>query len=474
MDYVIQGHDYEHAVQTIIQVFFPNKGYHRLDKVPVAGSCVVSRCDGDVFSALVYDSGQIIAESCFKMSKDAAVQGKKAGTQAAAAAIFNALSEVTGYRPPWGTLTGVRPVKLLTEGRPASYLTRAYLTREDKADLCAEVARHEIEFIQNSKDSDVGIYIGIPFCPTRCRYCSFASYPLEKFGGFREAYFRALSEEVTAMAEMIEGRHQSNVTAVYIGGGTPVALAPYMLEDLLALTRKCFPGEYELCVEAGRPDALSEEKLRILKAFGATRLAINPQTMSNKTLAAMSRSHTAEDFIRVYNMARNMGFDDINCDVIIGLPGEGAADAEHTFKELVKLAPQSLTVHTLALKRAAEINHTVGRYGDGHLETGEIEKMLDIAASACRGMGLLPCYMYRQKNMAGNFENVGYAAPGFSSIYNHITMTEARTIYAAGAGAVTKVVDHRTGKIRRAFNVKNLDEYIDRIDEMIERKRMLL
>jgi oxygen-independent coproporphyrinogen-3 oxidase len=281
-----------------------------------------------------------------------------------------------------------------------------------------------------------------------------------------------LFKEIDYLGGALDGK---NITAVYIGGGTPTALEPDMLEKLMGKVIKAFGSPSDFTAEAGRPDSITAEKLAILKGHGVNRLAVNPQTMSDETLKRIGRLHTADDFRRAYALAEEVGFTNINCDVILGLPGETADDVRITFTELEKLAPASLTVHTLALKRAADFNHSYGRYGGGTgLDINVIEEMLAISSESCRAAGLRPYYMYRQKNMVGNFENVGYAKPGFQSVYNHMTMTEARDIYAAGAGAVTKVVCPGTKLIKRAFNVKNLEQYIDRVDEMIDRKRELL
>lgn len=475
MDFVLTGHTYEHAVQTVIQSFYPNEGYKRLKAVPITGMAVESVLRDGLFHANLYRDKAVAARS----QTVAAGNGKREMTQALAKAIYMALAEFSGISPPWGTLTGVRPAKIVTERmakgespeQAAAYLRDAYLVREDKVRLCMTVAAAENRFLSTVTPDDAGIYIGIPFCPSRCRYCSFASYPLERFGGLRDSYLTALYKELDFLKTASGGR---NIRAVYIGGGTPTALEPSMLDDLLSKVAGSFRTVTELTVEAGRPDTVTREKLAVLRSHGVTRLAINPQTLSDETLARVGRNHTAAEFYAAYEMAEAMGFDNINCDVILGLPGENADDVSRTFQGLAGLGPSSVTVHTLALKRAAELNHSIGRYGQEKQAAADIEEMLRVAADGCQGMGLEPYYMYRQKNMVGNHENVGYVRPGQGCVYNHQTMTEAATVLAAGAGAVTKVYNHKDKLIKRCFNVREIGDYINRIDKMIDRKAAIL
>ncbi|MCL2406870.1 MAG: coproporphyrinogen dehydrogenase HemZ [Defluviitaleaceae bacterium] len=472
MDFCLINHDFEHAVQTVIQVFYPNQGYSRLAAVPGQGRCIVSSQNSNVFTAEVYCEAKLITAH----SSTAKDNSKKSNTQAAAASIYNALTEVTGIRPSWGTLTGVRPAKLLTDGGTAEYLRDAYLVEAPKALLVQEVSAAELRYLASSTPRDAAIYISIPFCPSKCTYCSFPSYPAAKSIHMMDNYVEVLLRELAFIAEKIQ-KHDHHITAVYIGGGTPTALTVQLLDKLLNFIRTNFCNAYEFTVEAGRPDSLDDEKFIVMQNYGVTRLSLNPQTFSDKTLERVGRNHTSDTFFKIYNKAVQMGFDNINCDIILGLPDETADDVANTMEQLLTLRPAAITVHTLALKRAATLNHTHGRYaesgGTTHCNTAEVEQMLKISADNCRNMGLSPYYMYRQKNMAGNFENVGYSLPNKECIYNFITMTEAKPIYAAGAGAVTKVMGAASNKIARAFNLKSLDEYVSRIDEMIDRKRVL-
>lgn len=470
----MRGHELEHAIQTVVQVFFPNEGYKRLDAAPEGGRFVLSDFDGGDFWGYVYEGTTMLARDRAPLVDN----GKRHRTQAAAAAVFRALEQLTGYSPPWGTLTGVRPAKILTEmamdghslNLAAEYLRSSYLVQDDKVELAVRVAEAELKFLEMCGADEVGVYVGIPFCPSICAYCSFGSVEMGRVKSLVEPYLTALLREIRFLGDILTRR---KVAAVYVGGGTPASLTAAQLEHLLGAIRQNFPGEYEFCVEAGRPDVLDADKLAAFRDHGVGRIAINCQSMRDDTLKRIGRGHSADDFKRAFALATDMGFTNINCDVIMGLPGEDAEDAAYTFRELAALAPASVTVHTLALKRAARFNHCYGRYGGDYL-SGPTGAMLALARSACCDMGLLPYYMYRQKNMVGNLENVGYARRGFESLYNHISMTELRDVYAAGAGAVTKVIDPVTGYLRRAFNVKPLDEYITNVDEMIERKRRLI
>ena len=353
-----------------------------------------------------------------------------------------------------------------------SYMKETYYTSDEKIELALDVAKREIELLAPvDYKRGYSLYIGIPFCPTTCLYCSFTSFPIGKWEGKTGLYLDALFKEMDYVADRMKGRP---LDTVYFGGGTPTSLSPEDLETLLGRLEATFDMAHvqEFTVEAGRPDSITREKLQVLRNHGITRISINPQTMNQKTLDLIGRRHTVEDVREKFHLARGLGFDNINMDLIVGLPEETIDDVKNTMEEIKSLAPDSVTVHSLAIKRAARLNMFKERYGD--LKIVNTQEMIDMTADYAHGMGLYPYYLYRQKNMAGNFENVGYAAPGKECIYNILIMEEKQTIMACGAGTTTKVLYPSENRIERAENVKDVEQYIERVGEMFERKEKLM
>ena len=333
----------------------------------------------------------------------------------------------------------------------------------------------ELLGIDYTKDIDYengySLYVGIPFCPTTCLYCSFTSFPIVKWEKRMDLYKEALFKEMEYVAEQMKDRPLSTI---YFGGGTPTSLNPQDLDEILTKVEELFPVEQavEFTVESGRPDSITREKLQVLRNHGISRISINPQTMKQATLDLIGRRHTVEDVKEKFLLARELGFDNINMDLIVGLPEETIDDVRQTMEEIKALRPDSVTVHSLAIKRAARLNIYKERYGN--LKIVNTQEMIDLTAQYAEEMGLKPYYLYRQKNMAGNFENVGYAVPGKECLYNILIMEEKQTIAACGAGTTTKVYFPAENRIERAENVKEVEQYIDRIDEMIGRKEKLL
>ena len=418
------------------------------------------------------------------LTEEAAAQIEK---RAVTRRVYRFLEGETGGSLAWGTLTGVRPTKLVMQmiedgksfGTIMDFLQNEYFVTRRKAELAYEIACRERELLaklERGKEAArrrFSLYVGIPFCPSVCSYCSFSSSPIDVWRDRVDSYLNALIKEIWALGEMAWGKSPDTV---YIGGGTPTTLEPEQLRRLLFSVEESFDlsGTVEFTVEAGRPDSITEEKLLVLKQFPVTRLSINPQTMQQKTLDLVGRRHKVEEVEEAYACARRLGFGNINMDLIAGLPGETAEDMRDTLGKIERMAPDSLTVHSLAIKRAAKFGQE-GRSMDLNME---IAQMIDDAAdSACR-MGLKPYYLYRQKNIAGNFENVGYAKLDKAGIYNILIMEERQTILAAGAGASTKILLGRPIKTEKGKeidivhveNVKNIADYIERIDEMIKRK----
>ena len=396
--------------------------------------------------------------------------------------LYQGLSKITGTTLPWGTLTGIRPTKQalskLEEGRSLeeieSYFGERYLCSKEKTDLSVDIASRELDILHKiDYKNGYSIYIGIPFCPTRCLYCSFTAFSVKAYEDYVDSYLDALFKEIDYAKGCFDGL-EKKLTTIYIGGGTPTSLNEAQLERLLIKINETYDltSIHEFTVEAGRPDSITYEKLRLMKQYGVTRISINPQTMNQETLDIIGRKHTVEDIRKVYEMAREIGHDNINMDLIIGLPGEDEASVAHTLEEIKAMDPDNLTVHTLAIKRAAYLNIYKERYAD--LTFGDAGKMLALTSDFAREEGYVPYYLYRQKNMSANLENVGYAKPGKECIYNILIMEEKQTIIALGAGASSKFVFPEEGRIERVENVKDVKEYVTRVDEMIERKERMI
>lgn len=391
--------------------------------------------------------------------------------------LYDALSKVTGKTLPWGTLSGIRPtkipMKLLEEGKSnmeiAQYMRDTYYCSDKKTALAITVANRE-KYILRDLDYENGysLYIGIPFCPSICLYCSFSSSPLKVWQKRVDEYLDALCRELTASADMLKDK---KLNTIYIGGGTPTTLEPDQLDRLLTHVENTFSFEHllEYTVEAGRPDSITREKLKVMKKHPITRISVNPQTMNQVTLDIIGRRHTVEDTKNAFYLAREVGFDNINMDLIVGLPGEDEAMIAHTLKEIEEMNPDSLTVHSLAVKRATRLHMFKDQYEEMSFENNQ--KIMDMVEKTARKLDMGPYYLYRQKNMKGNMENVGYAKVDKAGIYNILIMEEKQTILAAGAGASTKMVFEHGQRIERTENVKDVKQYLERIDEMIERKR---
>lgn len=397
--------------------------------------------------------------------------------------LYTKLSAQLNKTLPWGYLTGVRPSKiaytLLEKGADREQIleefTKKHLVSEKKAQLALQVAQTEKSILEKMDyKNGYSLYIGIPFCPTTCLYCSFTSYSLAAYQSKVQPYLEALLKEMKYVSEAMRGRR---LDTVYFGGGTPTTLSAGQLDMLLTELERQFDLSAcrELTVEAGRPDSITYEKLCVLKAHHVDRISINPQTMNQQTLDLIGRRHTVEQIEEAFALAGKAGLDNINMDMILGLPGENKEMVQHTLEKIKALAPESLTVHSLAIKRAAALNIWREKYLD--LQMDNSDEIVSMAADYAHQMGHQPYYMYRQKNMAGNFENVGYSKPGLECIYNILIMEEKQTIIAMGAGASTKIVFQneteggQAVRIERIENVKDVTNYIQRIDEMIERKR---
>ncbi len=406
--------------------------------------------------------------------------------------LYQTLAEKTGEEHAWGNMTGVRPTKMImerleegfSEEEIIQYMHDTYVVSEKKAQLGIEIAKREkAQLDKLDYENGYSLYIGIPFCPTTCSYCSFTSYPVAKWQDRMDEYVDALLKELAFIAEVSKEKH---LNAIYMGGGTPTTLSAAQMDRVLGFLETHFSFEHlkEYTIEAGRPDSITEDKLRVIRKHGVGRISINPQTMQQKTLDVIGRRHTVEDVVRIFHLAREIGFDNINMDLIAGLPGEHPEDMEDTLRQIKELAPDSLTVHALAMKHGSRLTRerAASTEKPNYKQMAkELEEMIDMARKAADEMELFPYYLYRQKNIAGNFENVGYAKVDKAGIYNILIMEEKQSIVAAGAGASTKVVlpyeipapgskNGRMTNLIRIENVRDVGEYISRIDEMIERK----
>lgn len=428
--------------------------------------------------------------------------------------IYDYLSSITGRELPWGTLSGIRPAKIATNllkgGLQANEIyeemKRTYYISDEKFDLAMNVALNE-EHMLKDIDKELlfdnegkvvpqkgySLYVSIPFCPSICSYCTFSSTPIDgesvisgetvKNRDLLEDYLKALYKEIEEMGKFLKDK---TLVSVYIGGGTPSVLSDAQLDELLAMLKLNFDfGTLkEFTVECGRPDSIDFEKLKVLKNHGVDRISINPQTMNEKTLKAIGRKHTVDQVNEAFLLARECGFDNINMDFIVGLPGETAEDVQNSMNAALMLAPDSLTVHSLATKRAARLNierqEKQADAGFDESDQNDIEdaasinnqEIMDICAETAKMLEMEPYYMYRQKNIAGNMENVGYAVGGKECLYNVLIMEDLQWIVALGAGGISKAL-YTGGRVKRAPNVKEIPVYIDRIDEMIERKKSL-
>lgn len=385
---------------------------------------------------------------------------------------YEAAKKISNLPAPWGILTGIRPAKPIlemlengvSEDEIRSILKNRYLVSDEKIELALLVAKAERGLVSKD-DNNISLYIGIPFCPTRCIYCSFVSHDAGRMIKYADEYTEKLCTEIACTGEIIKDLGM-NVRSVYFGGGTPTALSPENLTKLFDAVQSSIDLTRceEYTVEAGRPDTVTCEKLSAIKKGGIGRISINPQTTSDETLKIIGRNHTYKDFLDAFDLARSMGFDNINCDVIAGLPNEKPSDFEDTMKKISALSPENITVHTLYIKRASRLR-SVWKY-DTSAE--EISRMVETAQKMCRKTGYNPYYLYKQKSTLGNLENVGYAKPGRECIYNIDTMSDGSHVFALGAGAVTKIVLGK--RIERIFNFKNADDYINKFDEIIKRK----
>ncbi len=391
--------------------------------------------------------------------------------------LYELLKELTGHRPPWGSLTGIRPTRLMYEklavgmnaDEAAAALQAEFDVTPEKTDLLERIISEQAK-LPKPDEHELDVYVSVPFCRTRCAYCSFPGEALGK-GGMVEPYLDALIWELHEGARLMrEAGYRLRLRAVYVGGGTPTSLDEKNFARLMESVMEVFPNAVEYTVEAGRPDTITRAKLEMLRRLGVGRISVNPQTMNDETLRIIGRDHTSAQTIEAFRMARELGFEDINMDVIAGLPGEGEEHFSRTMDAIAALKPDSLTVHTLAIKRSSRLNIEKAPLPDAHIAADMVRMGEETAAL----LGLKPYYLYRQKYMAGQQQNVGYAREGAACLYNVDIMEETTSILAMGAGAISKrIFPDRELRIERAPNVSDVSVYISRVNDMARRKEIL-
>lgn len=477
MFYILINHTFTNEIQSVSQIFYPNERFLPAAE-PCEGVTVESALMRTYVKTRIYADKILRSENVTPIDAAFSSDSKKSAKYAAAKSAYLAFCEICRITSPWGIALGIRPTKMVAQMRAEGLsqsavrekLKNLFLVSDEKARLAVETSDVSRDIVRQTPPDAVSLYVGVPFCPSLCLYCSFSSYIYKKYAAAADNYLNALFHEIEAVLPYLRGK---TLSAVFIGGGTPASLSPRELSALLGFIGKNvnITNDTEYTLEAGRPDAIDGEKLRLFKSFGVTRLCVNPQTLNDATLKLIGRSHTADMFLRVYAEAEKLGFS-LNCDVIAGLCGENFYDFKNTLDTLLALAPDNITVHTLCVKRASPLKERLSEAR--FAEAGEARKMLSFAYARCAEYKMFPYYMYRQKNTLGNLENVGYAKKNAECLYNIFITEEKQTVAGVGAGAVTKRYEPETNRITRVFNPKTPEQYIKRSDEITERKRNFL
>ncbi len=465
MKIITKGHELDDAVRQVLQLFFDIS-----TDFTVESSLIENNNVYEAAATITIGDKKAFGEA----KKQLFSQERKDRSDLIKKSVFFACKKLSDMPTPWGVSTGIRPAKtarmMLDEGfsedEILSFMQNEYFVAENKAQLSLVVAKKEAELLKNRLKNGISLYVGVPFCPTRCSYCSFISQAVEHNRKFLEPYADALMKEIEATAEIVQSFGYKTET-VYFGGGTPTTLPPEILDRVIKKVKECFDISFlkEFTVEAGRPDTFSDEMLSVLRENGVNRISINPQTMNQKTLDLIGRKHTVEDTVKAFEMAKKYNCFSINADLIAGLPEETPEDFERTVKEVVSLNPDAVTVHTMYMKRAARLIDDFEKLRFA----SHTEKMVDFSHKFLTENCFLPYYMYKQRNTLGNLENTAFAKDGHESLYNIYIMEEIQTIFALGGGASTKMV--KGDLIERVFNPKEAGDYIKRIDEIIEKKK---
>lgn len=479
------NHRLEYEVRELVRLFFFDResqfvenGEAYLDKeLFITSSLEVE--EGRLNStSQVYSKNKLISTYTEKNLQDFNIGEKDIGKKVRLGvkkSIYQALVEISDRKVPWGILTGIRPIKIvhnlldrgIGEEEVRQILNGQYKISQEKIQLMLDIGKGQRKHLYPLDENRFSLYISIPFCPTRCLYCSFPSVNIKRYLNEVNNYTDKLIYEINNIGKTMAGK---SISTVYIGGGTPTAIPPKNLEKIITSVYHNFSRDEieEFTVEAGRPDTIDYDKLSMLRRNKIDRISINPQTMNDSSLKIIGRQHNSRDIVESYYLAREIGFDSINMDLIIGLPGEGLEEFQKTLASMKDLDPDNLTVHTLSIKRGSRFRETMDEYS---LEDQDIIfTMLEKSQEYARKMELYPYYLYRQKQILGNLENIGYAKEGKECIYNIKMMEEKETVIGCGMGAVSKIYFPREDRIERVPNVKSLEEYLARTDEMLDRK----
>ena len=469
---VVNNHPFSYDVENLAEIFFPYEKIKVLSQLP-------QDCNDNIVAVTEICGDEIIVDA--RVFEKKAVKKEKINQDSDCQNImsvlfYSAFSELLGVSYPWGILYGVRPARFwhsisdkYSKEQARQIFAQKYLVSPEKLSLVEQVAENENKIISLSANKSFSLYVSVPFCPTRCSYCSFVSHSIEKAAALVEPYVDLLVREIEQTA-IYAKELGLRLESVYYGGGTPTTLSAKQLTRIAAAIRDNFDLSClrEYTVEAGRPDTVSADKLAALKAAGVGRISINPQSFNDNVLSAIGRRHSVKQTLDAFELARNAGFDNINMDFIAGLPKDDVESFKHSIKTAVSLGAESITVHTLCLKSGA---YMVTR--DNVFDTGDIDtvaEMVDFSREYLSAAGYVPYYMYRQGKSLGNLENVGWSKPGSECLYNVFMMDETHSVFAVGAGAVTRLKNPLSGKIERIYNYKYPYEYIDGFDNMLKRK----
>ena len=479
MNHIID-HKFQYETEKLIRVFFP---FERIDTTTEPNgderfiATTVKTTGGKAELTVdmkLSDEERSLSETVFNDTQSE-YEWQTLRERKLAALLFELLCTETSYRPPWGILTGIRPSKLMNSfieksgrERAAEIFEEDYLVSKEKALLALNVAENERQIIEKSKEDSYSLYISIPFCPSRCSYCSFVSHSNERAKELIPAYLEKLLSELSVTADIAE-ELGLKLESIYIGGGTPTVLDEEQLTSLTSEVDRLFlkGKRLEYTIEAGRPDSITPGKLEVIRRSGANRISINPQTLNDVVLRNIGRNHSTSDFFAAMKTAKQISFHSVNTDLIAGLPGDTVESFEATLDSIIDLSPENITVHTLSLKKSSSMAESCLRFDNAKT----VVRMLEVASEKLYAAGYLPYYMYRQSKCIGNLENVGWAKKGFECEYNVQMMEETHTVLAVGAGAVTRLKN--SSRIDRIFNFKYPFEYIDDFDEIIKRKQKI-